>query len=114
MKEIEGFARVRIHAGKAEEYKRLTTQCMELARTKDTGTLQYDIFINAEGTEAIVHERYRDSDALLEHTANLGELMNKVMCVSTITGEVLGQPTPVLRKMLDQYGVRVFEPYLSL
>ncbi len=114
MREIEGFARVNIHEGQVEEYKRLTSKCMELARTKDTGTLQYDIFLNSEGTEAIVHERYRDSDALLQHTANLGELMNQIMQVSTISGEVLGQPTPVLRKMLDQYGVRVYEPYLSL
>jgi hypothetical protein len=29
---------VQIHEGKLEEFKRLSAQCMEIVRTKDTGT----------------------------------------------------------------------------
>ena len=47
-----------------EEWKRLTEQAMEIVRTKDTGTLQYEIFFNADESEAIVFERYCDA---LEH-----------------------------------------------
>jgi hypothetical protein len=32
--------------GKLEEFKRLAAQCLEIVRTKDTGTLQYDIYFN--------------------------------------------------------------------
>jgi quinol monooxygenase YgiN len=47
---------------------------METARAKDTGTLQYEIYFRDDQSECIVLERYRDSEALAEHAANLGEL----------------------------------------
>lgn len=67
MSGIQGIARQRIHPGKLEEFKRLAAECMRSAREKDTGTLPYDFYFNADETECIVYERYRDSAALLEH-----------------------------------------------
>ena len=66
--ELQGIARFKIHEGKLEEFKRLSAQCMEIVRSKDTGTLQYDIDFNDDQSECIVRERYRDSEALIEHT----------------------------------------------
>jgi quinol monooxygenase YgiN len=40
--ELQGIARFKFHEGKLEEFKRLSAQAMEIVRTKDTGTLQYD------------------------------------------------------------------------
>jgi hypothetical protein len=42
MNELQSIARLTIHHGKLEEFKRLAAKCMESVRTKDTGTLQYD------------------------------------------------------------------------
>ena len=70
MSELQGIARFKFHEGKLEEFKRLSAQCMEIVRTKDTGTLQYDIYFNDDQSECIVHERYRDSEAFIEHTAH--------------------------------------------
>src|SRR5678815_4866743 len=67
LKEIKGIARVKFLPGKLEEWKRLTAEAMHIVRTKDKGTLQYEIFFNADESEAIVFERYRVSDAALEH-----------------------------------------------
>jgi quinol monooxygenase YgiN len=61
--ELQGIARFKFHEGKLEEFKRLAAQCMEIVRTKDTGTLQYDVYFNDDQSECIVHERYRDSEA---------------------------------------------------
>jgi hypothetical protein len=36
---------------------------MEIVRTKDTGTLQYDIYFNDDQSECIVLERFSDSEA---------------------------------------------------
>jgi hypothetical protein len=47
-------------------------------RTKDTGTLQYDIYFNDDQSECIVLERCRDSEALIEHAAHLGDLTEAV------------------------------------
>jgi quinol monooxygenase YgiN len=71
---LRGVGWIKLDAGKVEEFKRLTAECVEIARAKDTGTLQYEIYLSEDESEAIVLERYRDSAALLEHAANLGEL----------------------------------------
>jgi len=44
---------------------------MEIVRTKDTGTLQYDIYLNDDQSEAIVYERYRDSEARSSSTSRI-------------------------------------------
>ena len=38
MSELQGIARFKFDEGKLEEFKRLSAQCMEIVRTKDTGT----------------------------------------------------------------------------
>jgi quinol monooxygenase YgiN len=114
MSEIEGIARLRIHPGKLDEFKALQLRCMAIARSRDTGTLQYDVFFNDDGSECVVHERYRDSDALLEHLANLGETGAAIFRICSAEGEVLGAPSAELRRSLEGGPVRVFTPYLSL
>jgi quinol monooxygenase YgiN len=80
------------HPGK--EWKRLTEQAMEIVRTKDTGTLQYEIFFNADESEAIVFERYRDADAAIEHFTNIGHLMEPIMATATSPVRCWGRRTP--------------------
>ena len=111
MTEIHGFARLKIHAGKLDEFKRLQSQCLESVRTKDTGTLHYAAYFNSDQTECIVHEHYRDSEALLEHFANLGDTMQAIFETCTASGEILGTPSPALRQALEGTAVRIFTPY---
>lgn len=54
--EFLGIARFTFHEGKVDDFKRLSEQCMEIVRTKDNGTLQYDIYFNDDESEAIVIE----------------------------------------------------------
>ena len=113
--ELLGIARFKIHKGKLKEYKRLSAQAMKIMRAKDTGTLQFDIFINDDQSEAFVIERYRDSEALIEHLANLGDLAAEILAtVSVSGGEVLGKPSAKLRANLADSPVRVFTPFLSM
>ena len=115
MSELLGIARFTFHSDKVDEFKRSSERCLEIARTEDTGTLQYEIYLNADESEAIVIERYRDSDALIEHLGNIGdELMATMMSTATVEGEVLGEPSPALRSMLDASPVRVLAPFRTL
>jgi quinol monooxygenase YgiN len=99
--ELQGIARFKIHEGKLEEFKRLSAQAMEIVRTKDTGTLQYDTYFNDDQSECIVLEQFRDSEALIEHAANLGDLTEAILAtVSVIHGELLGEPSAELRAKL--------------
>ena len=113
-KELYSTARFKVHPGKIDEFKRLSALCMESARSKDTGTLEYDVFLSDDQSEGVVHERYRDSESLLQHIANLGELMAAIMKVASFAGEICGTPSPALLKGLEGSGVRVFKLHQSL
>jgi quinol monooxygenase YgiN len=93
MDEIKGIARVWIHPGKLDKWKRLTEQALEIVRDRDPGPLQYEVLFNDDESEAIVFERYRDADAALEHFANLDHLMEPLVATATVTGEVSAPPT---------------------
>jgi quinol monooxygenase YgiN len=114
MDEIKGIARVQFHPGKVEEWKRLSAEAMEIVRTKDSGTLQYEIFLNEDESEAIVFERYRDADAALEHFANISHLMKPIMATASITGEVLGTPNAKMKEQLGKGEPKLFTPWMAL
>ena len=116
MSELQGIARFKFHEGKLEEFKRLSAQCVEIVRAKDTGTLQYDIYFNDDESECIVLERYRDSEALIEHGAHIGnDLMEAIVATADVSGELLGEPSAELRaNFTDDGPVRLFTPYQSM
>jgi quinol monooxygenase YgiN len=115
--ELQGIARFKIHEGKLDEFKRLSDRALEIVRTKDPGTLQYDVYFNDDESECIVLERYRDSEAAMDHASNLGDLMQAVLAtVSVVHGELLGEPSAELRANLAGSELPQLFPtsYLSL
>jgi quinol monooxygenase YgiN len=112
--ELQGIARFKFHEGKLEEFRRLAAQCMEIVRTKDTGTLQYDTYFNDDQSECIVLERYTDSDALIEHATHLGDLNEAIVATGLVSGELLGEPSAELRAKVAESGVRLFRPFQSM
>jgi quinol monooxygenase YgiN len=114
--ELMGIARFKFHDGKLEEFKRLSAQAMEIVRTQDTGTLQYDTYFNDDQSEALIIERFRDSEALIEHSANLGDVSAAILAIVTVVhGELLGEPSDELRaKLADSEVPAVFAPYQSM
>src|SRR5687767_16031963 len=63
---------------------------MEIVRSKDVGTLQYDTYFNDDESQAIVLERFRDSDALILHGQNMAPLMESIMATGTVAEELAG------------------------
>lgn len=115
MSELLGIARFTFHEGKVEEFKRLSEECMEIVRAQDTGTLQYTIYFNDDESEAIVIERYTDSDALVQHLAHIGDgLMQAIMTTASVHGETLGEPSAELRAQMRGTPVRLFTPFLAM
>ena len=113
--ELRAIVRFRFHDGDVEEFKRLSAQCMEIVRARDTGTLQYDTYFNDDETECIVLERFRDSDALIQHGENLAHLMDAIIATGSVSGELLGEPSPELRARFGSGGpVQLFTPWATL
>ena len=114
MGELIGIARFRFHPGKVEEYKRLSAQAMDIVQAKESGTLEYSIFLNEDESEAVVFERFASSEALLEHGANMAAISEQVLQTGIIEGELLGEPNDELRARLTGPEPELFLPYLSL
>jgi quinol monooxygenase YgiN len=112
--ELLGIGRIKFHEGTLDEFKRLSAEVMGIVRTKDTGTLQYDIFFNENQSECIVVERYKDSSALVEHAQHVGHLMEAIFATGWVSSEMLGDPSADIRARIADGEVRLFTPFLSL
>jgi quinol monooxygenase YgiN len=114
MGELQGIVRFTFHDGMVDEFKRLSAECLDVVRTKDVGTLQYDTYFNADESESIVLERFRDSDALILHSENMVPFMESIMATGTVSGELLGDLSEELRAQIAGSPVGLFTLYQRL
>jgi len=114
MTELQLTARFAIHEGKLDEFRDLARRCMHSVRERDTGTLQYDWFFSADERVFVVRETYRDSEAILEHAANLGELLGAVVNITDFELEVFGSPSAELLDALAGFAPRVYSHFQSI
>jgi quinol monooxygenase YgiN len=112
--ELQGVARIQLHEGKLEDFRRVADQCMEIVRGQDTGTLQYEVYLSEDLSESIVLERYRDSEALMEHARHLGALNEAIVATGSVSGALLGEPSGELRALMAGGDVGVFTLYQSM
>ena len=92
---------------------RLSTQIVDVVRASDTGTLQYEIYLSEDQSECIVLERYRDSAAVIEHAAHVGELSQALFATGSASSDLLGEPSAELAALIAGSGISVFRPLLS-
>ncbi|WP_420320794.1 putative quinol monooxygenase [Flagellimonas sp.] len=109
MKDIQVNARLKIKPGKMDEFKKLAHDCVEMVKQKDKGTTQYDWFYNEDKYECIVRERYVDSDAVLDHMANVGHLLGGLVELSDISLDLYGNPSENLKNALEGFDVTFYD-----
>ncbi len=110
MTQIQVTARLKIHERQLEQFKAVARDCLASVLENDQGTLQYDWFFSDDASECVVRERYADSDAVLDHMANLGETLHSLLAISDLSLEVFGKPSeagcgPPLRRTQTDYQV---------
>ena len=111
---LQGIVRFTFHPGKVEEFKRISAECLEIVRAEDSGTLQYDTYLNADQSRAVVLERFRDAEALILHSENMAPLMESIMATGDVSGELLGELTDDLRARLEGGPVGLFTLHQAL
>ena len=114
MGELQGIVRFTFHPGKVEEFKRLSAECLEVVRAEDEGTLQYDTYFNEDESKCVVLERFRDSDALILHSRNMAPFTEQIMATGDVAGELLGDLSEELAKLMAGSPVGLFTLYQSL
>lgn len=101
-------ARFEIHDGKLARFRHAAKRCLECVREHDTGTLEYDWYLSEDETRCIVLERYRESEAVLEHIANMGALFDDLLATADMSLEIFGEPSPQLREAASAFPLQVF------
>ncbi len=99
---------INIHPGKLDEFKATAAECMAITKEKDTGTLQYDFFLNADETECVILETYASSEAVLDHVDNLGDVLDRLLGLGELSEEVFGDPSPQLREILAPLNSKIY------
>ncbi len=114
--EIQRIVRLKIHEGKLKEFKRAAAKCMEVTSTKDKGTLQYEWYFNSDSTEFLVIERYRDSQAFLEHYEHMRDAVSEILQTCSSSGEICGRASSELTKLMAFKGspFQVYSPFQSI
>ena len=109
MQELQMTTRMRLRAGRLEQFKRQALACIQQAASKDVGLLRYDWLISRDGVTCEVREAYTGSEALLLHRANLaGEqdaLLSNFVEEQVVTA--YAEPSPQLVRLVDALGARV-------
>lgn len=114
MKEIKVNARFKIGEGHLDEFKQLIPQFISTVEDNDPGTLNYDWYLNEDRMECVVLETYANSNALLAHAGNVGELLGKVTEISELKIEIYGNPNEELLKMAKSMRIKIFPYYDGL
>jgi hypothetical protein len=73
------------------------------------------VYFNDDQTEAVVLERFRDSEALIEHGANMADISAAVLATAEVEGELLGEPNAeIMERLAGSEQPRLFTPYLAM
>ena len=109
MSRFEVRAHLKVRAGKLEGFKQQAAEMMRVTKDRDQGTLAYDWFLSADGTECEVHEAYVDADALVDHAFNVREARDAMFAEFAYDHQMAfyGEPTPRLEELVKKIGVNV-------
>lgn len=116
MKKIQLTAKFKIHQGKVDEFKKIASDCVSTVtkNEKGKGALQYDWFFSPDETDCVVRETYTDSNAVLAHMGNVGELLGQLLAMSDFELEVFGNPSEELQKAAAGLNPKVYSFYQGL
>jgi quinol monooxygenase YgiN len=94
MAHLEVIVRAKVRPGQLEGVKAQAAEILRATRDKDLHTLRCDWFINEDGTELEVHEKFTDEQGLVEHKMHIMEAADRLFREyasdhrSTLYGEV--------------------------
>ncbi len=113
MEKIYLIARFAVQNGKTAEFKRIAEQCIEAVIKYELGKTcyQYDWFFSDDDKECHVIEAYSNSNAVMAHMGNVGELLGQLAQFSSLSGEIYGSISDELKAALQGADIKVFNSF---
>ncbi len=97
-----------VAAGRFEEFEKLATEMIDWVRASEPGYLSYEWYLGDDERTATIVGVLRDSDAVLNHLANIGEMIGSLAEVAPATGiELYGDLSEELRKAVAPFGATI-------
>ena len=98
----------RIAPDRLDEFKDLAARALELTRGEEA-TLQYDWYFSEDETKCVVRETYANSEAVLAHMANMGDLIGQIAELGGgLEVEAFGAPSAELLEAAASLGPTVY------
>ncbi len=109
MDQIQVTAVFTIAPGKQQAFRQVGDELITKVRAEEPDTLQYLWYYGEDGSTCRVREIYTNSDALLRHVANVGDLLPRLMETCEVTVEVCGPVSEAVRTTVAAFGAVVFD-----
>jgi quinol monooxygenase YgiN len=103
-----------IEKDNVEQYKKLIREMSEVVETNEPDTLEYQFYLNGDGTKCMVHETYVDSKAVLSHNDSTASktILPRIFNIAKLnTLDVYGNPSNELKKLLASFNSQIFNLY---
>lgn len=106
---IRAVAEVSIPEGTIDEFKKLASEIIDRVEATEPETLSYEWFLSEDQRTCYVVQLYQDSEAVMAHLKNIGDLSGPLHELAPLTGlAVFGTPSDELRQALEPAGPRLF------
>ena len=99
-----------VDPGDADAFRSVVAEAAQRV-ANEPGTVGYAWFESSDGTEFVAQESFVDSDAVLAHAANVGDLVGQwVGLADGVDVEIFGAPSDELRSALSAMGPGIYSP----
>jgi len=112
MRPIKVTAKFKIKDGNLEAFKAIIPEMIREVMDHDPGTLVYEWYLNEDLMECVVWEVYKDSDAIMAHTGNVGAYLDQLLNMSNASLEIYGSPSRELLDVTEGLNIRVY-PFID-
>ena len=105
-----------IAKGKTEEYKKLVQKMSRIVEDNEPDTINYQFYLNLEGTKCIVHEEYSNSEAVFAHMSGIASqtVLPKIFMVSKISKfDVYGSPSKELQDAIKSFDPQIYNLFVG-
>ena len=110
-KNVYFMVQLTIHEGKDDAFRGIVDE-MCVATTKEAGALNYEWSLSEDGRTCHLLERYADSEGVRAHLENVSVFIDRLLAaVDIISVQVFGDPDPMVRDALSQFGAKFNRPY---
>jgi quinol monooxygenase YgiN len=108
-------AELTIQDGKLDDFKKLAQLFTDRVKKNEPGTLKYEWYLSSDETVCYVIECYRDSDAVMAHFEDTGDLLEPLTQLSAITRlECYGSPSRQVIDTVEPLGTKFFSHLLGV